>query len=259
MKATAVISNFNIFPIELTKWFPNHVIFDQSTDLAIWKVVSEKFPSAIRTVNSGHSLSHYFQFIYENYEDLPDHIYLLKSNIMPRHIDLRTFQETLKLDGFVPIFNDINFHDKKGIAHHIMPGYFIENNSSWYIDRDRSKYFKTYNELLSFIFVDPIFPEWVLFAPGGNYLVTKTRILRFPRNFWKFLHHIVTYEFFPPEAYIVERMLFTIFSAPYELRSFFNDDEALMKVMQRLENLKNSDSPQPPITKMKRFLNKLPF
>ncbi len=220
----AVISNYNIDPSKLVRRFNNVILYDQSDLVETQNLIDTLFPNRIRSQNSGHSLSNYFKFIIDNYPDLPYRIHFLKSNIFPRHIDEETLGRKLRLSGVVPMFNDQSFEDKARIAYHLLPGFFIEKNNSWFMQGANSTYFATCNEFLSYSFKQPILPEYLLFAPGGNYSTYGPMLKLYPLNFWKFLHYVTTYQYFPAEAYIVERLLFIIFSAEYEVNQDNFDD-----------------------------------
>ena len=181
--------------------------------------------------NFGTSLPNYFSYIIANHNELPSRLFFLKSNVFPRHINEPNFDQKLEINGFSPIFNDENFIDKSRIAYHLIPGYFIERNNSWWMGKESPRYFASYNELLNYIFIKPIFPEYLLFAPGANYSTTKSSILKYPLNFWKFCHFLTSYNFFPPEAFLIERMLFTIFTSEYEIRQDNFDDMWLSKLL----------------------------
>jgi hypothetical protein len=218
-KITAVISNFNLHPITLADYFESYVLYDQSTDESIQAKVIQSHPDVTITQNSGHSISHYLKFIIENYNNLPDEIIFLKSNVVPRHIDKFTFESLIKIPGLLPIYNDSQFVDKPGIAHYLYPGLLLEKNNSWYCSSKSESYFHSYNQFYAFLFGDSQRSEWTLFAPGANYRVPSSKILKYPIFFWELINYLVTYRFFPQEAYIVERMLFTIFLSGCELDS----------------------------------------
>jgi hypothetical protein len=118
-KATAVTSNFNLYPITLLDCFEDFVHYDQSTDAATQTKVIENYPNLTTTQNSGHSLSHYLQFITDYFQELPQEIFFMKSSIIPRHVDRENFLSFISVPGLFPIFNDANFVDKPGIAHGI--------------------------------------------------------------------------------------------------------------------------------------------
>jgi len=226
----AVISCFNDDPSLLISKFTKFVLFDQSSKIEIRKIIDMKFPSRIRVENFGTSLPNYFSYIIENYTRLPQRIFLLKSNVFPRHISEADFDQKMNLEGLIPIFNDENFMDKSRVAYHLIPGYFVERNNSWYMQDKKPKYFETYNALLNYLFIEPIFPEYVLFAPGANYSITKTSIQKYPLNFWKFCYFLTSYNYFPPEAFLIERMLYTILTSEYEMKLDNFDDMWLSKL-----------------------------
>jgi len=226
-----VISSYNNSPEKLVGYFDSFSIYDQSDDQEIAKRLAAVFPHLVATKNSGHSLSHYFAYIIENYHQLPEYIVFLKSNVIPRHIDIQTFEKCIffsKLNnGYVSFFNDKKFEDKIRIAYHIYPGLFFERNNSWYMKRVESRYFKDFNQLLNFLFIDPKVPEFVPFTPGACFGVLASQVERIPLGVWKFLEEITTYKYFPSEAYLVERVLFILLHAPYDFQSYFlNDSEA---------------------------------
>ncbi len=207
----AVISNFNLYPLSILDYFEKFVLYDQSTDKAIQNLVLENHPQTKITENSGHSISHYLKFIIENYYEMPQEIVFLKSNVVPRHIDKTTFDSFILRPGLFPIFHDAKFVDKPGIAYSLYPGLLLEKNNSWYCSQTESSFFHSYDELFAFLFSFSKHNSYNIFAPGANYRVPSSKILNYPIFFWELLHHIVTYRFFPQEAYIVERMLFVIF------------------------------------------------
>ena len=236
-----VISTFNNDPRYLTKLFESYSIYDQSTDGHLAKELSLEFPKLKVTKNSGHSLSHYFAYIIENYEDLPSYLVFLKSNVVPRHIDENTFNRCIDLarleSGYVSFFNDENFVDKIRIAYHVYPGLFLERNNSWYMKRLESRYFSDFNQLLSFIFENPIAPEFVPFTPGACFGISSNQIRNIPIEVWRFLEEISTYKYFPSEAFLVERILFTLFNAPYEFQHYFlNGSEEWQEQLEAFAN-----------------------
>lgn len=245
LNEVAVISCFNRVPTEISKCFSKVVVYDQSSDEDTQNQIALNFPDRILVENSGTSLANYFRFIESNFFQLPKRILFLKSNIIPRHINEKTFVRKIQLSGLVPIFNDINFIDKHRKAYHLLPGYFIERNNSWFMNSRSATYFHSCNDLLTYMFKDPILPEYLLFAPGGNYSTYGKSLESYPLNFWRFLRFLTSYQFFPPEAFFVERLLFIIFSAEYELNIENFDDFWLEKLEKRKNSLQESRQFEP--------------
>ncbi len=227
--AHAVISCFNTDPTNLTKRFATFSIYDQSDHPEVSTEINSRFTNVIHTTNSGHSLSHYLMYILENYENLPEYIYFLKSNLINRHIDQICFENLLSKtgNGYVGLFNDSTFQDKKRIAYFLLPGLFIERNNSWYLGEKETRFFGSYDEFLSFLFVKPIHPEYVPFTPGACFGVSGSQLRSIPKNVWLALLKISTYSYFPPEAYLVERVLFTLFHSPFQFNTHFKSEESL--------------------------------
>ncbi len=223
-----VISTYNNKPTNIIKFFKSYSIYDQSSDTKLAKELLKLYPNITVTKNSGHSLSHYFAYIIENYEKLPVYIVFLKSNVVPRHIDLDTFERCMEKatikSGYISFFNDENFRDKVRVAYHIYPGLFLERNNSWYMKRMPTRYFSNFNQLLEFVFKNPKIPEFVPFTPGACFGISASHIQKIPLEVWKFLELITTYSYFPSEAYLVERFLFILFHAPYEFQPYFLEE-----------------------------------
>lgn len=228
----AVISCYNSDPAMLIPYFSSVTLYDQSTDTNYANLISTKYKDVVQTQNSGHNISDYIKFILENYENLPDYTFFIKSNTIDRHIDKSTFEKVIKksyeeemMGGYAGLFKDSNFRDKKRIAYFLMPGIFLERNNSWYIKNSNPRYFRSYDSFLRFLYENPIIPEYIPFTPGACFGVSKGQIAQIPKPVWATLLKISTYRYFPPEAYLVERVIFTLFTAPYKFNSHFESVE----------------------------------
>lgn len=226
----AVISNYNDDPTELSHYFNKVLVYDQSDKFRIEKINKV---SLIRVNNPGHSLKNYFHFIVHNYENLPDYIYFLKSNVYPRHICKECFESKVKDLNLQLFFCDHNFREKINIAYQPIAGYFMERNNNWYIEESKSSYFASVNEILDFLFSDAAHSSYVLFAPGANYGIYNQSVYKYPIAVWEFLEYIVSYKFFPPESFLVERILLRLFCEKNSIQDrFFTNQwkEDLVKI-----------------------------
>jgi hypothetical protein len=140
--------------------------------------------------------------------------------MIDRHISKEHFIHVYDNKFFTPLYSDRSWVDKPGIAYHLYDGGFLEANNNWYAGIKCHNYFKCYNDLLIFIFENPIIPQWLLFSPGACYIVTKEQVLKYPKEFYENLKFLVSYTYFPSEAYHVERMLGLIFSGNYKLQQY---------------------------------------
>jgi hypothetical protein len=215
-----VISNFNTNPDQYLRYCEDYHIYDQSTDISVKDGLKKKYSKISFVENSGHSISNYFRYFIENYENLPCFIALLKANMIGRHISEEYFDRAINNKFYTPLYSDRNWVDRPGIAYQLNEGAFLEINNNWYAGSKPYKYFRTYNQLLSFIFVNPIMPNWLLFSPGACYIVTREQVLNYPKEFYENLKYIVSYQFFPAEAYHIERMLGVIFNGYYKIQPY---------------------------------------
>lgn len=221
MKKTSnffVISNFNTDPEKYLKYCDDYHIYDQSTDPIIKDELQKKYKKISFVENTGHNISDYFRFFVDHYEKLPAFMMLGKGNMIGRHISEGYFSHVYDNKFYTALYDDRSWVDKPGVAYHVYDGAFLEINNNWYAGSKKCKYFRSYNDLLGFIFMRPILPKWLLFSPGACYIVSKEQVLKYPKEFYENLRMLISFTYFPVEAYHVERMLTTIFCANYELQ-----------------------------------------
>ncbi len=218
-----IISNYNTDPEQYLKYCSDYLIYDQSTDLSLKDRLKDKYEKISFVENSGHSISNYFRFFIDNYERLPDYMLLGKGNMIGRHISKEYFDRVYDNKCFTALYDAPKYLDKRGVAYHLYDGAFLEINNDWYTSAKPFKYFRTYNELLSFVFKNPIISKWLLFSPGACYIVSKEQVLKYPKVFYENLKYLVSYSYFPSEAYHVERMLTVIFNSNYEINPYMRD------------------------------------
>lgn len=220
-----IISNYNTDPEEYLKYCEDYHIYDQSPDIQIREKLRSKYSKISFVENTGHNISDYFRFFIDNYQSLPDFMMLAKGNMIGRHVSQGFFDKVYKNKYYTLLYDDRNNHDKCLISYQLYDGAFLEINNAWYSKAKPYKYFETYNDLLVFVFKNPIIPKWLLFSPGACFIVPKEQVLKYPKEFYENLKYLISYIYFPSEAYHVERMLHVIFSGNYELNEWMVDKE----------------------------------
>lgn len=216
--AMYVISNYNTVPSELVARACNYLIYDQSDDAVIAATVEREFSNVIRVPNPGHSLRNFFHYIADNYEDLPHAVALLKGNIIGRHVTLEYFDRVYRNNAYTLLYADPEFRARPHVSSVPYESALLEINNSWYMHQRPFRYLSSFNDALDFLFADPVRPEWVMFAPGGCYIVPRENLLKYPAGFYRGLAFLTSYDYFPAEAYLVERLMHTVFSSNYALR-----------------------------------------
>jgi hypothetical protein len=117
---------------------------------------------------------------------------------------------------------------------------YQEQNTSWYMNTGTHpvRYFENYDELLTFVYKDPVIPRYVAFAPGGCYIVRADQIRQHKPAFYRNLNKVMNYTLdpaFPAEAYIVERIMPLIFNACYEVNPWMEDEAAFDSLIAQRE------------------------
>jgi hypothetical protein len=233
-----IISNYNTDPEQYLHYCKDYHIYDQSPDIEIRQKLKNKYTEISFVENTGHNISDYFRFFIDNYKSLPQHMMLAKGNMIGRHVTQEYFDRVYNNKCYTSLYDDRGWLDKRGVAYQLYDGSFLEINNSWYASTKPHKYFATYNELLTFIFRNPIIPQWVLFSPGACYIVSREQVLKYPKEFYENLKTLVSYTYFPTEAYHVERMMNVIFSANYEINSYMKNTLAFQEELKKNERLK---------------------
>ncbi|MCX6755652.1 MAG: DUF3431 domain-containing protein [Candidatus Nomurabacteria bacterium] len=210
-----VVSNYNNDIRWVPEYTDKYIIYDRSDQIEIPNTISKD--KIIKSPNLGYNLYDYFTFIIDNYDNLPECTIFVKGNMFPRHITREYFDKIANNSYFTPI-EDWKMHKTYWpICFISADGGFCEINNSWYMKHHPNKYFKNYNSFMSFLFKDSSIPKYTRFAPGGNYIVPKANILKYPKVFYENLRMIISYCPLPGEAHILERALHTLWTCSFEL------------------------------------------
>jgi hypothetical protein len=191
-------------------------MFDQSNDPK-WDATNREL-GAIKASHVGHDLNNIFNFIVDNYDDLPLKIAFLKANIIGRHCTREYLELNINNDFYTNFYHDPKVELDNRVNDVPFPGMYLEINDSWYVRQESHKLFCTFDQFAVRLFEDYKPGRHLLFSPGACFLITKEHILRHPKSLYLNLSEIASYDFFPDEAYMVERILPMIFMSGYNLR-----------------------------------------
>ena len=210
-----VVSSFDNDLSWIPKKTQNYLIYERGLNKIPYLGVDKT--KVINSPNLGYNLYDYFSYIIENYNNLNQFTIFCKGNIFPRHVSEDYFDKIANNETFTP-FIDVRLHNPKWpFANLLSDTSYIELNDSWYLDHHPVKYFHSYNEFLQYCFDDAVLPKYIQFAPGGNYLVPKECILKYPKIFYENLRTFISYTSLPGEAHIIERALQTIWTCNYKI------------------------------------------
>jgi len=209
---TIVVSRYNEDIYWVQDYSSNITVYNKGQQIADM--------STIISDNFGGNQYDICRFIYDNYDNLPESIVFIQGNpfdhccksIFDKLVDNVTFTS---LEDYTHIAES-DMH-RKG-----PDGGYMEYNNSWFIEAHNTANglwckFPTFDSFMHSLFSDYEHLEWIRFAPGSQYIVTRENCLRYSREFWK---KLMTY--FPTtkvnggtEAHLVERALWYIFTGKY--------------------------------------------
>lgn len=151
-------------------------------------------------------------FLYEQYDNLPDYFLWSKSNLF-KSITEEEWDKVKHNKTFTPLltqnhrtyadpdgnqvcyYQDGMYHERIGIIdsmHEVLP---------W-------RHAKTFSEF-TYMFKFPC-PDWIPFAPGGNYILTKECVHKYGRDVYKAMADLLPYASNPLEAQFCERSYYNI-------------------------------------------------
>jgi|GEM_PF-4763850 len=183
----------------------------------------EGYGNVINIPNVGYNISSYLRFIIDYYNDLPESVVFCKNNVFPRHVSREVFNNICLKPGFSPIHDASLWQNMSfpvsGICN---SGNFLEINNSWYCSKYDRKFFSSYNEFYGFVFGSEIYPMYLCFSPGANFVVPKENILLRSKSFYINLLTFVEHSQFSCESHFVERSLIAIWSSNQAVGNYMN-------------------------------------
>lgn len=267
-----LIHNFNTVPEDLLAYCKEYLIVDASTDETTVAQLEKKGLHFVHVENTGHNITTYFSYFAQHYEELPEVLCICKGNMLGRHCSKEYFDRVYDNSYFTYLYEDRVSRAKfekadrnsearnagrngqeqgavqlSSISSLVSESQYIEENTSWYVDSPSHphRYFDNFDDLLEFVYKDPVIPRYCLFSPGACYIVRREQICRHKPEFYRNLNKIMNYALdpnFPSEAHMVERMLPVIFEAAYEENDWMQDEAAFdAKLMEREEIIRKKD------------------
>ena len=225
--AFLVITDYNFLPLNLeTSWVneysDNYLLYDRAHRF-------EENDKIKHQVNVGANIYDIFDFIVENYNNLPETTIFCKGNVIPRHCGFDKFKKIINNTEFTTIENYIReapkyspncyaFVDETD-AYHEKP---IEVNATVArIHHGRDVF--SLQQMLDIIYENGVVGEYIRFAPGGNHIIPKKDILKYNKHFYETMREYVSWHVQPGEAYLLERLMFTLFRNNFTIREKFNN------------------------------------
>ena len=185
----------------------------------------------VEAKNIGGNQYDIIKFIYENYDDLPEIMCFTQAYPFD-HCEKSRFFEKVSSGNFASLESYEYLPDQWARrSSREIDGGFLERNTSWYIfdnndhlfsnDITLSCSFSSFDSFMSSLFKGYKSLPWIRFCPGSQYVVEKYRCTKYSKKFWyRLINFFPEWEtrnhLFPTESFIIERVLWYIFSGIYE-------------------------------------------
>lgn len=175
------------------KYTDNYLIYDRSG--------GPDFPQRVERENIGDADYDRLSYLVDHYDSLPEVFLLAKSNLW-KYCPEPEFQAFKDRREYTPLLTK---HHKtyEPVCRYNEEGMYEEINNSWYLNSHPSRYFASYGDFAAAFGLPN--PEYLEFAPGGNYILARERVQRYPVEFYKALRDLLPWSVRPGEAQMIER------------------------------------------------------
>jgi len=207
-EALVVVSSFNNDLSWLPRYSDDYLVFEQGYGSGIPPQLDRL---KLRFVpHGGSNYKDYFSYIIDNYDSLPEVVFLIKGNVFPRHVRQHIF------DRFVSSFAPCSISDPNRHLPHFPLGFF--DKSGLYNELNHSislrfpaKYFYSVNNFFYFLDSQFIPTIYLRFSIGGQFVTTREQIKTLPKYVYERLLEIVSHSGraigHTHESFIIERAL----------------------------------------------------
>ncbi len=178
---------------------------EYTDDFLIYNRTDEEIPNSIRRQNVGDADYDKLQYLIDYYYELPDTFLWSKSNLF-KFITKEEFEKVKDNTDFTPLLTQ-NHKVYEPICRYV-DGMYQELNNSWYLLGVPALHFQSYNEFARAYSLPS--PDYLTFAPGGSYILTRERVHRYGKEFYEELAAMLPYCQRPGEAHFLERTYFTL-------------------------------------------------
>ena len=203
-----LVSSFNHDLSWLPRYTDNYMVFERGLGSGIPPQLDRE---KIRNVsNNGSNFADYFTYIIENYESLPEVVFLIKGNVFPRHVRQHIFDTYTNKREPCSIIDrkehrtnfPLDFFGKDGMYRELNTDWFVHTGVPW-------KHFQSLDSLLSHFDRSLKRKLYTRFTIGAEYITTREYIQKIPKSIYEDLLQIVSHGGQPigytAECYIVER------------------------------------------------------
>lgn len=206
----SVLINYRFDP-EWLKKYPDlePIIYDRSDD-GIERNL-QQYGAVYNTKNIGDVDADKLSYLVENYDNLPDVFLWGKTNLF-KYVDEESFKQALLKSDFTPLLTLQHriYSDRFGPVNYYQDGIYYERADSWFFNAGGvyAKYFRTWQEWTHHFMLPQT--DYIPFAPGGNYILTRERVHRQSKDFYEEMRNMLPHSYRPAEAQCAERSYYLL-------------------------------------------------
>ncbi len=215
-----LVCSFNHDLSWLPRYTENYMVFERGLGSGIPPQLDRE---KIRQVsNNGSNFADYFTYIIENYESLPEVVFLIKGNVFPRHVRQHVFDTYTNKREPCSIIDRKKHRTNFPLDFFGKDGMYRELNTDWYVHTGVPwKHFQSLDSLLSHFDRSLKRNLYTRFSIGAEYIFTREYIQRIPKSIYEELLQIVSHGGQPigytAECYIVERAFDRLLQSNFRL------------------------------------------
>ncbi len=195
----AFLVNYNFTPTWLLTSGLDYLIHDRSDS----KEYLKDFPQdrIVYEENLGQVDYPKLSFLADSYDTLPEVFLWGKTNLF-KYISEEEYEKLKDNQMFTPLLtqNHPTYDDRLGAVNYYSGRMYHERID---LMRFPTMYVRSHREFLH-AFSLPA-PQYIPFAPGGNYILTKDTVHKYSRDYYARMRDILPYERDPGEAQFAER------------------------------------------------------
>ena len=200
----AFLVNYNFTPTWLLDSDLDYVIHDRSDSKDYLKDFDQS--KIVYEANVGQVDFPKLNYLYENYDQLPDVFLWGKANLF-KYITEEEYGKVKDNQLFTPLLtqNHKTYSDNLGPVCYYSGGMYNErlDVANAAIRQFSTRYFNRYQDFAKHFHISS--PYYLPFAPGGNHILTKEVVHRYSKDFYGEMASILPYCREPAEAQMCER------------------------------------------------------
>lgn len=201
----AFLVNYQFTPTWLLDSGLDYVIHDRSDS----KDYLKDFPQdkIVYEENIGNVDFPKLSYLIENYDSLPDVFLWGKTNLF-KYITQEEYEKVKDNQFFTPLLtqnHEVRSDDNGPICFY-QDGMYYERNPMLY--SLKPKHFQSFPQFAHYLGLPS--PDYIPFAPGGNYILTKEVVHRYPKEAYESMRDLLPYAKEPTEAFFAERSYFML-------------------------------------------------